>query len=64
MDKNFIMQVRFNPEDIQFKTITTMDRAARLATSMMPDSDTLAVLSTLSILGRWAGPAICEIEMK
>ena len=35
------MQVRFNPEDIQFKTMKTMDRAARLA--MMPDYEMYCV---------------------
>ena len=35
MDNIFNVQVCFNPEDIQFKTMKTMDRAARLA--MMPD---------------------------
>jgi hypothetical protein len=30
-----MLQVRFNPDDIQFKTMKTMDHAARLA--MMPD---------------------------
>ena len=41
MDKNFIVQVRFNPEDIQFITMKTMDRQARLA--MMPDYEMYCV---------------------
>ena len=35
MNNTFNVQVCFNPEDIQFKTMKTMDRAARLA--MMPE---------------------------
>ena len=35
------VQVRFNPEDIQYKTKKTMDRAARLA--MMPDYEMYCV---------------------
>ena len=62
MNNTFLVQVCFNPEDIQFKTMQTMDRAARLA--MKPDYDTLAVPCTLSIPVRWAGPAIHKIEMK
>ena len=37
MNTAVTMQVRFNPEDIQFKTMKIMDRAAQLA--MMPDYD-------------------------
>ena len=60
----FTVQVRFKPEDIHFRTMTTMNRAARL--DMMPDYVTLAVPSscTLLISVCWAGPAINKIEMK
>ena len=41
MNTAVYMQVRFNPEDIQLKTMKTMDRAARLA--MMPDYEMYSV---------------------
>ena len=36
-----MLQVRFNPDDIQFKTMKTMDYASRLA--MMPDYEMYSV---------------------
>jgi hypothetical protein len=50
-----MLQVRFNPDDIQFKTMKTMDYASRLA--MMPDyllpgKEVVYVLPITSILGR------------
>ena len=36
-----IMQVRFDPSNIQYKTMKSMDKAARLA--MMPDYEMYSV---------------------
>ena len=41
MNTAVTMQVCFNAEDIQFKTMKTMDRAARLA--MIPDYEMYCV---------------------
>ena len=53
MDKTFIVQVCFSPENIQFKTMKTMDRQARLA--MMPDYEMYCV-----DLKEGAAEAICH----
>ena len=41
MNNTFDVQARFNPEDVHYKTMKTMDRAARLA--MMPEYEMYCV---------------------
>ena len=41
MTNTFDGQARFNPEDVHYKTMKTMDRSARLA--MMPEYDMYCV---------------------
>ena len=48
MDNIFNVQVLFNPEDIQLKTVKTMDRAARLA--IMPEYEVLQVMYCVDLM--------------